>query len=264
MSNGFVLLAINNDTTDYVALADTLRRSIHAVMPDAKVSLLTNSDVTDHHYDHVVRINDIDETQWKLSNDWQVYEHSPYERTIKLEVDMYIPRRIDHWWSILEDRDLNLCTTIRDYRNEISHNTFYRGAILGNKLPDTYNAITYFRKSTLAEQFYTYVRDIFENTDDYAELLQVNREERVTTDTAYALAAATVGIEDVVLPQFTDFSMIHMKKMINYTKFDDWYNQLTYEVLPHTLRIATHTQLYPFHYHTKEFAKIIDEELGND
>ena len=30
------------------------------------------------------------DSDWKLVNDWQVYEASPYEYTIKLEADMYM------------------------------------------------------------------------------------------------------------------------------------------------------------------------------
>jgi hypothetical protein len=233
-------------------------------MPDMPVSLITSSDITDSNYDHIIKVDDLDETDWKLSNDWQVYQHTPYDRTIKLEVDMYIPRRIDHWWSILEGRDLNICTTIRDYKNRISDCDYYRAAIKKNNLPDTYNAITYFKRSAVAEQFYEYVKDIFSNPEEYAQLIPNQAEPRITTDTAYAIAAAAVGVENATMPNFTDFSMIHMKRFVNDLKIDRWQEQLTYEILPHTLRIATHPQMYPFHYHVKEFASIIDMETGDE
>lgn len=260
-NNGYAIMAFNNSKTDYVALASTLRKSIHRVMPDAKVTLITNSDVSDHNYDHIVRVNDVDETDWKLGNDWQVYEHSPYDRTIKLEADLYIPRRIDHWWDILANRDMNICSTIRNYKNEISHVDFYRGTFTGNNLLNTYNAITYFKKSDMAEKFYTYVRDIFENEDDYADFIQVNREPRISTDVVYAIAARAIGGKHCMMPEFTDFSMIHMKRMINGVKMEEWYEQLPCEIHPHTLRVATFPQMYPFHYNRKEFGKMIDEEL---
>jgi hypothetical protein len=264
MSKGFAILAFNNQTTDYVALAATLRNSIHRVMPDAKVCLITDSDVQDPKYDRVIKVDSVDSTEWKLGNDWLVYQHTPYDRTIKLEADLYIPRRIDHWWDILEERDLNICTTIRTYKNDVASVEYYRRALLENNLPDTYNAITYFRKSATASTFFKYVRDIFENPAAYGDFTKSFREERITTDVVYGIAATIVGVENCTMPTFTDFSMIHMKKMINGLKTDRWHDQLVYEIHPHTLRIATHPQLYPFHYHNKDFAAIIDQEIGNE
>lgn len=264
MSKGFVILAFNNQTTDYVALASTLRKSIHRVMPDAKVSLITDSVVEDAGYDHVIKVDSVDGSDWKLGNDWLVYQHTPYDRTIKLEADLYIPRRIDHWWDILEERDLNICTTVRNFKNEPTEVEFYRRALIANGLPDTYNAITYFRKSAIASTFYKYVRDIFENPTAYSEFTRSFREDSISTDVVYGIAAVIVGVENCTMPMFTDFSMIHMKKMVNELKSEVWYDQLVYEIYPHALRVATHPQMYPFHYYNKSFSKIIDKELNDE
>jgi len=58
-------------------------------------------------------------------------------------------------------------------------------------------------------------------------------------------------------------SMIHMKKIINKSECRTWSNEFLYEILPHAFRINTFTQLYPVHYHVKDFSKIISEELAN-
>jgi hypothetical protein len=262
MTKGFVIMAVGN--TVYRTCADTLTKSIYATMPHAKVSLITDVAVDSDLYDNIIVIKDVDSSEWKLANDWQIYDASPYDHTIKLEADMYIPRSIDYWWDILKDRDLNICTTIRDFRGNISTNDFYRKTFIESKLSDTYNAITYFKKSELAKRFFELVKDIFEHWDDYAQLLKYSSEDRATTDVVYAIAARIISEENCTLPTFTDFSMCHMKPAINETKSSVWHEELTYELNVDSFRINTIPQMCPVHYHNKEFALIINEELEND
>jgi hypothetical protein len=261
MSKGYVILAFNNATTDYVSIAGTLCRSIHRVMPDALVSLITSSDVVDPQYDHIIKVDEVDSGEWKLGNDWLIYENTPYERTIKLEADMIITRDISWWWDVLEKRDLNVCTTIRDFRGKISYEDYYRNPITKNNLPNAYNAITYFKKSPLAKQFYDCVAQIFEHWSEL-RTIYYGLEHSPTTDTVYAIAMSVIGEEHCSMPNFTDFSFTHMKQHINglHTKY--WDQQLMYELLPHTVRINTYPQMYPLHYHVKSFANKIDEALG--
>jgi len=176
---------------------------------------------------------------------------------------MYVPRDISYWWNVLEERDLNIATTIRSFRGDISEELAYRRTFVESNLPQTYNAVTYFRKSPLAEEFYGYVKDIFQHWDNYLPLLKYSTEDRATTDVVYAIAAIAVGVEHCTLPTFQEFSMVHMKRMINNLTTEIWHDELVYEVLPHTLRIQTYPQLYPLHYHNKDFAYKIVEELND-
>lgn len=253
MSRGFVIMAQNTEKTDYVKCAKVLEASIKRAMPDANVTIITT--------DMLPYGDQAPNSDWKLINDWQVYEASPYDETIKIEADMYIPRSIEHWWDILSINDVAICTTIRNFKGEISHNRAYRKFIDDNKLPDTYNAITYFKKSDTAKQFFAIVRDVFENWEDYKQLLKCNPQEEATTDWVYALASHIVGIEKTTLPGFTEFSMTHMKQFINDMPTEDWTNTLVYECFPNLIRINTCPQSYPLHYHTKNFADIIGEQL---
>jgi hypothetical protein len=230
-------------------------------MPHAKVSLITDTQYDSELYDRVIVTQNVDKTNWALANDWQVYHLSPYEHTIKLEADMYIPRNIDWWWNILVDRDLNISTTIRDFRGNISTEQFYRQTFVKNNLVNTYNAMTYFSKSKTAETFYEYVKDIFENWREYRELLVYSTEDRATTDVVYSIAAKMLGYEYCTMPHFTDFSMVHMKRHINNLKTECWHDELLHEIQPDTMRINTYTQQYPVHYHSKQFYSIIEEEL---
>lgn len=262
MTKGYVIMAFGD--VKYRKCADTLACSILNVMPGAKVSLITDTEYDSIIYDKIIVVDGVDNTDWKLANDYLVYENSPYDYTIKLEADMYLPRSIDYWWDILESRDLNICTTIRDFRGNISTNDYYRKTFVKSKLPSTYNAITYFKKSELAEQFFQLVKDIFENWSDYVQLLDYSSEDRATTDVVYSIAAKIIGVESCTLPTFTEFSMIHMKKEINGNTTSVWHDEMVYEIHQDVFRINTYPQMYPVHYQNKEFAQIIDGELLND
>lgn len=251
MDKGFVIMAQGED---YEKCAQALELSIKHVMPDANVTIITT--------DMLPYGDQAPKTFWKLQNDWQVYEASPYEYTIKLESDMYLPRSVDYWWDILRQRDVVVSTTIRDFRQNVSDIKAYRRFIVENNLPDTYNGITYFKKSELAQKFFETTRHIWEHWDDFRNTLKCNVKEEATTDWVYAIACHILGDENTTLPQFSDFSMIHMKQFINGTPTEDWTDTFIPELLPHTFRINTIPQIYPVHYHVKAFADTILKEFG--
>lgn len=261
MTRGYVVLAQNTKSVDYVKCAETLAKSIRRVMPNASISLITDDVDNSKYFDKVIALPYGDlakNSDWKLINDWQVYEASPYEETIKLEADLYIPRSIDYWWEVLTQQDVVVSTCIRNYKQEISDSRYYRKFIDFNKLPDCYNAITYFKKSDSGEYFFKLVRHIFENWSDYRAILQCKIDEEATTDWVYAIACHLIGPEKTTMPSFTEMSMVHMKQMINHNHTEDWTSEMVYEILPHTLRINTIPQKYPFHYHVKSFSNKLD------
>ena len=240
MNKGFVIMAQDTETTSYTKCAETLKKSILRVMPDANVTIIT-TDMLPH--------GDLG----GFANDWQVYEASPYDYTIKLEADMYIPRNIDHWWDVLKHRDIVVSSTIRNFMQEISDVRVYRRFIDDNNLPDVYNAITYFKKSDVANQFFSIVKDIFENWDEYKKILKCNQTELVTTDWVYSIACHIMGVEKTTLPTFTEMSMVHMKAFVNNNVTENWTDTFVYECLPDQIRVQTVPQQYPFHYHVKNF-----------
>lgn len=266
MDRGFVIVAQDGLKATYLTCAEALAKSIKRTMPDARVSLITNNNVPDFEglYDQVIRFPHGDQSvkfNNQFINDWQVYDASPYEYTIKLEADMYIPHSIDHWWDTLQTRDVVVSTHIRNFKQEVSEIKYYRKFIIDNKLPDCYNAITYYRKSDLARNFFEVVRTVFENWDEIRCTLKCNVDEPATTDWVYAIACHVLGVENTTLPQYDPMGMVHMKQFINGLFTDDWTDSLTYEILPHTMRINTIAQKYPVHYYNKEFANRILENL---
>ena len=253
MTRGFVIMAQDTKTIKYTNCAKALEKSIKRVMPDANITIIA-TDMLPHG-------DLVPSSEWKLINDWQVYEASPYDETIKLEADMYIPRNIDHWWSVLSCQDVVISSTIRNFKQEISDVRVYRRFIDDNNLPDVYNAITYFKKSDTAEMFFGIVKDVFEHWDEYKAVLKCNPQEIVTTDWAYSIASHIIGVEKTVIPSFTEMSMIHMKQYINGTATENWTDTFIYECLPNQIRVQTVPQQYPFHYHVKNFSDKILESI---
>ena len=250
MNKGFVILAQNTKTVDYVACAEQLEKSIKRCMPNSNVTIITELPYGDLAPD----------SDWKLINDWQVYDASPYEYTIKLEADMIIPQSIEHWWDVLSHRDIVVCSSIRDYKGELSNIRVYRQFIDNNNLPDVYNAITYFKKSDTAKQFFEIVRNVFENWADWKNILRCNVNEEATTDWAYSIACHIIGIEHTLM-DFPAMSMVHMKQYINELSTTEWTNELIHE-FSHSFKIATFPQQYPFHYHVKDFANTLKKHYG--
>jgi hypothetical protein len=240
VNKGFVIMAQDTEKTSYTKCAEILRKSILRVMPNANITIITSD---------MLLYGDLG----GFANDWQVYEASPYDYTIKLEADMYIPRNIEHWWDVLKHRDVVVSSTIRNFKQEISDVRVYRRFIDDNNLPDIYNAITYFKKSDVANQFFSIVKDIFENWEDYKKILKCNQTEIVSTDWVYSIACHIMGVEKTTMPTFTEMSMVHMKAFVNNSVTDNWTDTFVYECLSDQIRVQTVPQQYPFHYHVKNF-----------
>lgn len=260
-NKGFVIVAQNTKEIDYIQCATVLAHSLKNVMPSCSVTLLTDQEIKEDVFD-VIKIfgtNNSTVDPFNISNDYKVYDLSPYEYTIKLEADMYIPTSIEYFWDLCKHNDVVVSTTIRNFKQEISQNRTYRKFIDDNKLPDCYNGLTYFRKSPFAKEFFETVRYVFENWTEIKKTLHCNVDELATTDWVYALACHMLGSEKTTLPQDVgnSFSFVHMKQFINDLPSENWTDVLVPEILPHSFRINTIPQRYPIHYHVKSFAKDI-------
>jgi hypothetical protein len=217
--------------------------------PDARVCLVTDTDITDPAFDYVRVI-----TRTNLHNpyadDWQVFYQSPFRETIKLEADMWITSSIDHWWNLFRKRDLVVSTGCKDWQDRFSTARNYRQVFDANNLPDVYNAITYWRLSRTAKKFFDLVRNIFENWIEYRKLLKFP-DEVPSTDLVYAVAAQIIGPESVTLPFATYPRIVHMKRHHAGTQTENWMNELIWEWDQGNLRIQTVAQSGAFHYYVK-------------
>ena len=238
---GYLIPAINTDTIDYVACAERLKHSILHWHPSANVTIMTLDDLP---------YGD----KGGQANDWQVFYASPYRQTIKLEADMFCSSPIDHHWTLFENRDVVISQGCRDLYDQPSKSRHYRKLFDQSNLPDVYNAITYWRRSEVAKTFFTWVRQIFENWEQYKTLLKFP-DPMPTTDVVYAMAATILGVDQVLLPAGVGPSIVHMKKHIIGTQTENWSKELVWEIQHDNLRINTVALWGLVHYQVKEWCK---------
>ena len=247
---GYVIPAINTDTTDYLSCAVQLAHSIREFHPTVNISVMTNVACDDSVFDHVLALPFADQGGW--ANDWQVFQISPYRQTIKLEADMIATGPIDHWWTLLQLQDVVVSVGCRDFYDQPGRSRQHRQVFDHNHLPDLYNAITYWRISPTAKEFFHLVRNIFEHWQDFKKLLKMP-EATASTDVVYAMAAQIMGPERVTLPPTLGPKMVHMKKGMIPTYTNDWTKELIYEKTHPGLRINTVAQTGFVHYHNKHW-----------
>ena len=239
---GYLIPAINTDSTDYVACAEQLAHSIRQWHPEADITILTKE---------MLPYGDLG----GYANDWQCFYASPYRQTIKLEADMFAASPVDHWWTLFEQRDVVISLGCRDIYNQPSAARHYRQLFDNNQLPDVYNAITYWRRSHTAKAFFDHVRNIFEHWNEFKILLKFP-DEVASTDVVYAMAAVIMGVEQVTLPAGIGPSIVHMKRFVLPTQADDWTEELVWEATDPGLRIQTVAQTGLVHYHIKDWQAV--------
>ena len=222
----------------YVECAKKLEQSILNFHPAANITILTTK---------MLPYGD----QGGYANDWQCHWLSPYRQTIKLEADMICASPIDHWWTLFEKRDVVISQGARTFYDTPADSRFYRKIFDENSLPDVYNAITYWRVSRTATEFFNLVRSIFENWADYKRLLKFPDDEP-TTDVVYAMASVIMGKEQVTLPTGFGPTIVHMKGRVNSLQTENWTQELVWENNP--FRINTVAQWGLVHYHVKDWA----------
>jgi hypothetical protein len=247
---GYVIMALNSPTVDFIHCAKKLTQSLKHWHPNAKVCLVTDSDQYQDSLWDYYRIIDRNDNNNAWANDWQVFYQSPFRETIKLEADMIIASEIDHWWTMFRHRDLVVSTGCRNWLGEISSARHYRHVFDANNLPDVYNAVTYWRLSILAKEFFDLVKNIFENWDQFKRLIKFP-ETIPSTDLVYAMAAEIIGREKVTLPFVSYPKIVHMKQYHAGTPTANWPSALVWETDP--LRIQTLAQWGVFHYHIKDW-----------
>ena len=234
---GYLIPAIDTESVDYLSCARQLAESIRQWHPEANITILTREMLPNG-------------DQGGFANDWQCFAASPYRQTIKLEADMVIASSIDHWWTMFEHRDLVISTGARDFYDQPATSRYYRKVFDANHLPDVYNAITYWRVSQTAQEFFRLVRNIFENWAEYRTLLKFP-DDVPSTDLVYAMAVQIIGPELVTMPFASYPKIVHMKRHMIATHTSNWTQELVWEKNP--LRFNTVAQWGAVHYHQKDW-----------
>jgi len=262
---GYFTFAQNTPDVNYIEIAYLQALSIkatqkinsYAIATDYESSLAIPDEMREV-FDHIIILDEDDakDENWKLENEWKAWMLTPYKETVKLDADILFTRNIDHWWKILQKKDICCTVNIRDIANNISTADRYRKLHKVNNLPNVYSGFTYFRYTELSKQFFAYVRGVFLNWPVFRDrVLKDCRHEKANTDEAYAIAAMLIGEENCYNSANDIPSFIHMKGAIQGWPDTDWtkhaYAQLDDEA---NLTVGFNRLLYPFHYVSKDFA----------
>ena len=272
MTRGYIVIAQNNDTFDYLQQAYAL--ALNLKLTQTTVSNLavcvdnnTKKLIKAKHkkvFDKIVDIpwqDDAKEEQWKINNKWKYYYMTPYDETVILDTDMIFPTDVSYWWDIMAQRDVWATTKVRTYRGEVANSDFYRKWFTANNLPNVYTAFFYFKKSELASDLFAMIEIIFQNWQRmFFKYMPEGKPDWLSGDVAYALAMQILGIEHLCTRENIDSvpTFTHMKSMIQNIPHsnisENWSNSLpTYYKSYNSFKIGTFNQMYPFHYVEKDW-----------
>ncbi len=284
MSKGYIVIAQNNDTTDYLEQAYAL--ALNLKLTQSTVSNLTvcvdantKKLIKDRHtkvFDKIVDIPWNDQAksaEWKIDNKWKYYYMTPYKETVILDTDMIFPTDVSHWWDIMCDKDIWACTNVKTYRGEPIVDYHYRLHLKNNKMPNVYTAFFYFKQSPLAEEFFKMTQIIFENWERfYFKYMPKGKPDWLSADVAFSLAIQILGIEDeTTMDHMTELpTFIHMKSQIQNIPTslmeEDWTKSIpTYYNKYNNFKVGNFQIVYPFHYvekHWMDQEKIIQMETA--
>lgn len=258
---GFITIAQNNADVDYLQLAYVQAMSIKLTMPGSLYAIIVDAEteklITDTYrrvFDYIITLeNDIaKDDDWKLSNEWQVFQLTPFKETIKLESDLIFTRDISHWWHAFRLRNIVLSTGCRDYQQNLSTTRKYRQLFDDNELPDVYSGLMYFRYTQEAATFFSLAEQIFRNWEYIKESVLLRcYDDIATTDVVYALVTKIIGEEHCTIPSLDWINFVHMKPSVNKWQNTPWTELVLCEIDLPMIRINNINQYHPLHYHDK-------------
>lgn len=270
MRRGYLILAQNSKTDDYVRLAYALalsikntQKTVNNVCLATDIPLAKLDKKVKSVFDDIAPIPWTDHalgSKWKIENKWKYYHMTPYDETIILDADMLFPSDISHWWNILSQQEVWITNKPQTFKGEIITSTKYRNTFVPNNLPNVYTAFMYFKKTEMVAELFKMIQLIFENWERFFyNYLDETRPKHLSGDVAYALAIKLLGIENECFGNLDSIpTFVHMKghlQNIN-EKFitEDWTQNIpTYFREDGGFKIGNYEQVLPFHYHIKEW-----------
>ena len=264
MSRGFLWFCQNNDSTDYTKLSIELARTIKKHNRENKICVVVDqhSIFQSEHVDHirVLADDDAESHTKKFANEYKVFNMTPFTHTIKLEADMLWNSTTDWWWNYLCQHDLVFAVDCLDYREDVVKDHTYRPFHGDNFLPNLYNGMTYFRKSTRAKKFFDICKSIVQNWDTVRqEILRRCFDEVPTTDVVYALAYSILDPTRQDLIDYPWFKFIHNKPAIHQQQYRYDPKNYYYPVrINDNIVFGGKRITAPLHYYYKDFLEVLN------
>jgi hypothetical protein len=258
MNRGFILFVQKNDVCDYLKQAVACSLSIKKFMPNEQVCLITDIVVPENYQKHFDIIKDIPgddlavDSDWKVNNRCKIYNTSPFDQSIVIDVDMLLLENIEHWWKQLSNYELYYTNKVKTYRNDWVTSDYYRKVFVENSLPNVYCGFHYFKKCKNNEVFFKLLTDIVINYEQYSKRFTKNKTQSwCSMDVATAIAIKLLGIQHKVFSKHNNLTFTHMKPKIQHyqSQLKLWTEQIDYNLNSHCeLFVGNIKQHGLFHY----------------
>lgn len=270
-NRGFFTIAQNNGETDYVRLAYGLALSLKKTQKRfsrLSIGITPGTKVDDRYawaFDQVVEIpwgDHASDSKWKLENEWKSIWMSPYDETIKLDADMLFFSDITEWWNTLsiQGRDVVWANKVLDWKGDRVTSDYYRKTFTQSRLPNIYTAFGYLRKSKSSYDLFNLAKMIYWNWENFFErfLEADTRPTHPSTDVIFAIASKIMDLDQFdyaerSIPTFTHMKT-HLQGWQGHDLSEDWTKHVPFFFTDMCeCKIGNHRQLYPLHYHVKDF-----------
>lgn len=258
----FVMLAQNNNSSNYVLQACLCAMSIKKSMPNSSISVITDDIVPEtfqQFFDHIIPIPWGDSAvneDWKIHNRWKILYASPYDDAVILDTDMLLLDDISRHIEYMSTYEVCYTSCVLDYRGNIVDNDFYRKTYTKNNIPSMYTAFSYFRKSEFTYTFYEMLNLITQNWQDFYKVNGKLIQSHASMDTTVGLAAKILDCESQITPRKNKPMFVHMKPNIQGWQRlnENWLTKISpYLNKDLELYIGNYKQEGLFHYTEKPF-----------
>ena len=198
MSNtGAVIVANNTDRFNYVRLAEICAERVqrHLKIP---VSLVTTSDVTSTVFDKIIIMESYEQnqrfftatqekTEWRNMGRTQVYDLTPYDRTLLLDADLFIQTNalLNH---IKTNNDFAIARDV--YDPTTGH--IYKMKFGKTQMDQCWATLVIFNKSELARNIFDMAQHVLNHYDYYCRLYNF-ADVPLRNDYAFTVACHLMG-----------------------------------------------------------------------
>ena len=224
IEKGFLIYANNTWKTDYLKQAYALGLSIKLFNPNAHITVVTNTEVSDRYkkvLDDVI-FNKIQPRSILNAEDRiNAFDISPYLKTIVLDADTLVTENLDGWWKYLKNYMIYYVSGARTYRDDETNSVTYRKTFIENNLPNLYNAFHYFEKSKEAAKFYRLQQLIVENYDTfYSRFTPKKKQKWCSMDVSSAIASKILNNQENITAKESFVNVVHLKPKQQGWKYD--------------------------------------------
>lgn len=270
MNFGYLLIVSEDPEVDYLKMAYALALSIKTTQRPGydKIALVLDDRTKLDRFTSPWVFDEV--IEWSEETFWDgrsyMYDLTPWEHTVCLDVDMLFFRDYSHWIDyFLDNTDLYIANQSFTYRGEVVTSDEYRKTFTANSLPNLYSFFTFFKRDrSHVREFFELAKVILKNPKEFSNLyLNKHKPTILGTDESFALSAKILGIESDISYPLSFPRVVHMKPLVqNFPwKANKWSDHVGFYFTEECgLKIGNYQQTDIVHYVEKD--KITDEIIN--